>query len=618
MRVRVSPTPSNTPSNTPTITPSVSSCPLEQFAAAQIEDCDGASLSGISVNLITNRGTYVISGTTGNPFIIGNCFPSFYPYIGAVYSTQIEVPNGYELCETELFGYFDRLDFIVESYLGNPFGVGETWSGNTYHYLNNELVSIDGDTLCVSNIGAEYECQTMLLPQGDGTVFNFAIKKIPATPTPTVTQTNTPSPTSCYQPKSYILFDSQTGATALNSWMGSQGSSFRGMFINGPSLVPATFERQMNSYINYSGFSPSQYYALLPQSITPNQNPIIWNEEDYPSWSDTFVWVNMIVPTCPICEGGEYGLVGASGSAIHTTNDVYRSMPFYYSGTAIPTGYYRLYTTYSNTDMRLSENGSQYILGDLVCPATPTPSPTTTQTRTPTVTPTNTSTPTVTPTCNPLFNSVAYGTTAPNACYNPTGYLNISGDSCNFCFATKYYSTGFATFANGNYYLQYNGSTVNINISGAPTTIATMYGAGCEICPTATPTQTPEPTTTTTQTPSPSAPIQLCIDITTNNSLDISITQVIVNGLIASVTGGVLPNTPGNGTNLEVALAAGTYDVQIAYTCSVAGQRIDIVSPITGYACQNTSTGSSSLTFTNVGFSSLPNCLQITAQDGTC
>jgi hypothetical protein len=131
-----------------------------------------------------------------------------------------------------------------------------------------------------------------------------------------------------------------------------------------------------------------------------------------------------------------------------------------------------------------------------------------------------------------------------------------------------------------------------------------------------TPTNTATPTTT--QTPSPSDSGTLCINILTNASLDVVITQVKVNDLIASVTGGVMPNTPGNGTNLEVSLAAGTYDVQIAYTASVAGQRIEIGSPITGYACQNTSTGGFIMTFPNVGFSSLPNCLEIVAQDGTC
>jgi hypothetical protein len=216
--------------------------------------------------------------------------------------------------------------------------------------------------------------------------------------TPTQTQTQTPSPTPCYEPKAYILFDSQTGSTALNTWMASQGSAFRGMFINGPSTVPATFEAQMNAYISYSGFGSSQYYALAPQNITPNQDPIVWPEGAGPAWGGTFVWTNMFVPTCPICPNGEYGLMGANGTAIHTTNDVRRSIPFYYSGTAIPTGYYRLYTTYSATDMRLGSSGTQYILGSLDCGITPTPSPT----KTSTATPTNTATPSTTPTspCN--------------------------------------------------------------------------------------------------------------------------------------------------------------------------------------------------------------------------
>jgi hypothetical protein len=55
----------------------------------------------------------------------------------------------------------------------------------------------------------------------------------------------------------------------------------------------------------------------------------------------------------------------------------------------------------------------------------------------------------------------------------------------------------------------------------------------------------------------------------------------------------------------------------IYYTSGVAGQRIAIDSPLTGYACQNTTVGSGSVVFTGVGFSSL-NCLEVVAQDGTC
>jgi hypothetical protein len=118
-------------------------------------------------------------------------------------------------------------------------------------------------------------------------------------------------------------------------------------------------------------------------------------------------------------------------------------------------------------------------------------------------------------------------------------------------------------------------------------------------------------------TPTPTSASTLCLEITTNNSLDIFITQVRVDGLICSVTGGSLPNTPGNGTSLSVNLPPDFYDLEIAYNCAINGQKIEIVSPITGYACQNTSTGTGLITFNLVGFSSLT-CLQIQASDGTC
>jgi hypothetical protein len=193
MRLAITLTPSNTPTNTPTLTPSQTSCPAQQFAGVFVYDCDGASLSGITANVITNLGTYVVSGTTDNPFTIGNCFPSFYPYLGATYSISLEIPSGYELCETNV-GLYDRIDFIVETYLGY-IGIGETWSGTIKYYYNNEVIFSEYEQVCVSNIGALFECQTLLLPQGTGTAFQFSIKKIRITPTPSVTNTATPTGT---------------------------------------------------------------------------------------------------------------------------------------------------------------------------------------------------------------------------------------------------------------------------------------------------------------------------------------------------------------------------------------------------------------------------------------
>jgi hypothetical protein len=205
-------------------------------------------------------------------------------------------------------------------------------------------------------------------------------------PTNTPTSTSTPTPTSCYNPQAYILFDSSSGATALNSWMLSNGSAFRGMNLNVPSTTFAIFQSQMNAYISYSGFGTTTF-ALFPTSITPNQDPIQWLFG--PDWTGVNTWVNMLVPTCPICDDGVYTLVGKDGNINNSTNPTYRSFEFYYSGTSIPQGYYRLHTTFGNTGMRLANSSLEYGLGSLSCPATPTP----TNTATPTITPTMTSTP---------------------------------------------------------------------------------------------------------------------------------------------------------------------------------------------------------------------------------
>jgi hypothetical protein len=67
----------------------------------------------------------------------------------------------------------------------------------------------------------------------------------------------------------------------------------------------------------------------------------------------------------------------------------------------------------------------------------------------------------------------------------------VVGNQCLFCDCTTFTSAGFVTFADGNYVLSYGGNSLNINITGSPTTTATMYGGGCSACHTPTPTPTP-------------------------------------------------------------------------------------------------------------------------------
>ena len=86
----------------------------------------------------------------------------------------------------------------------------------------------------------------------------------------------------------------------------------------------------------------------------------------------------------------------------------------------------------------------------------------------------------------------------------------------------------------------------------------------------------------------------------TNGSLDISITQVDFNGVTASVVGGTLPNTTGNGTQLETT-EIGTYNLDISYGATIGGQHIYVTDSNGGGHCQdNGAPPGGLLTFTNI------------------
>ena len=103
----------------------------------------------------------------------------------------------------------------------------------------------------------------------------------------------------------------------------------------------------------------------------------------------------------------------------------------------------------------------------------------------------------------------------------------------------------------------------------------------------------------------------------TNGSLDISITDVYFNGVLATLVGGSLPNTTGNGTQLETN-QVGTHTLEIYYGATIAGQHI-IVTDSNGYqSClPNGAPPGGILTFTNVTYDGATE-IQIDALDGNC
>lgn len=285
------------------------------------------------------------------------------------------------------------------------------------------------------------------------------------TPTQTETPTPTPTPSTCSSPMVYGIFDSFSGRTELSSWMTAQGSSWKGLnsIPTAPSTVPATFEAQMNAYISYTGWGVTTF-AIESESMSYNQDPVQLLAFDI-DFGGFQTWTSLLVPSCAVCDGGEYGLIGTGNPPIYTTSDTYRSINFYYSGSNIPQGYYRFYSTVPSTAMRDSANLGSYYLADLVCPSpTPTPTQTTTPTQTmtetptqtpagttPTMTPTTTETPTQTPTQTSTIGTTPTMTPTPS----PTTAIEIftHGTVRATCsdFCTANYLIDVSTSATANY-----------------------------------------------------------------------------------------------------------------------------------------------------------------------
>jgi len=171
-------------------------------------------------------------------------------------------------------------------------------------------------------------------------------------------------------------------------------------------------------------------------------------------------------------------------------------------------------------------------------------------------------------------------------------------------------------------------TTTSTTVVGTTTTTTTTTAAPVETTTTTTTTTEAPVTTTTTTTTTTEAPVttttttttttalEANIDVLTNNSLDVIINEVRVNSVAVTYVGGTYPNTVGNGAGLYTD-QFGTYNVEIDYQATVAGQRINLVGSDATPFCQNTSSGTNTMTFTGVVVNNTTN-MEIQANDGTC
>jgi hypothetical protein len=195
----------------------------------------------------------------------------------------------------------------------------------------------------------------------------------------TETPTQTPSPTPTNQPLfAYIFIDtSQTTSRAnLNTWMTSQGSTWKGYNTvpTAPSTVQSTFDAQMNAYLSYTGWTGNlaagQEPAIIQAPISTTSggvdafgnaiNAYVFQTVEIPVGAFTATssnWVTVFVST-GATNGQQYSTIKngttAGGTVARTMNTTYSNLIINYSGgTNIPAGTYRLYSTYGATAFQL-------------------------------------------------------------------------------------------------------------------------------------------------------------------------------------------------------------------------------------------------------------------------
>lgn len=85
-------------------------------------------------------------------------------------------------------------------------------------------------------------------------------------------------------------------------------------------------------------------------------------------------------------------------------------------------------------------------------------------------------------TSGPFSASVGYALTAGNACTAPISTFTMVGNDTTFCASTTFTAVQWNAVATGNYYVAYNGYTINVSHTFGQG-FATLTGGGCQLCP---------------------------------------------------------------------------------------------------------------------------------------
>ena len=168
------------------------------------------------------------------------------------------------------------------------------------------------------------------------------------------------------------MIEPQAVSATFNGWMQSQGSSFRGFWINSPTTANSvTFNNQMNAYFSYSGWG-----GTAPQIITGTIsttsggldafgntiNAYLFQTTEVVAGTAGNAWYTWIISTGAtnsqkVSQISTNILGDPNSLTPRNMNSTIFNIPVTYTGTSVPQNTYRVYTTNgSGSDFRI--NGS--------------------------------------------------------------------------------------------------------------------------------------------------------------------------------------------------------------------------------------------------------------------
>jgi hypothetical protein len=200
------------------------------------------------------------------------------------------------------------------------------------------------------------------------------------TPTPTITPSSTP-----FVGTAYLFIEPQSGSTNIGQYMFDNGYNFYG-FTNssGPTTSnPTQFNNDMNGYVSFTGWTGGVFPTVRTQMVPQVSGGV----DTYGNSIDAYNFTTHEVPVNTVSNQAWYTWIiptGATNNLIQYQIDVNSfgnpnsmttlimdstiySQTFNYTGSTIPTGVYRVYTTFADLSFYLDNGGNTiYFRGNSV------------------------------------------------------------------------------------------------------------------------------------------------------------------------------------------------------------------------------------------------------------